>query len=109
MTWGISTSTLLEVTISVLPIGRRLQQRLDADRTARAGLVLHDDRLLDVSRQLLRQQARHHIHRTTGGGGHDQFDGLVGPGPGCWPSWRYRPWPAGLRSSASWVCLLLAG
>ena len=55
-----------------------LEHALGADRARGAGLVHHDDLLLELGLELGRDDARHLVGRAAGGPGHDQRDRAVG-------------------------------
>ena len=63
-----------------IAVGRRIDDRAGADGARSAGLVLDDEALAELDRQLLRHLARHDVDRSTGRVGHDDADGLVGIG-----------------------------
>ena len=63
-----------------LAIGRRRHHGLHRDGTAGTGFVVNDHGLPDIGRQLVGQDARHHVHGAAGRGWHQHLDGLVGPG-----------------------------
>ncbi len=59
-----------------MAVGRRLADQRAADVAVGAGLVVHHHRLAHLLRQLLRQQARHHVGGAAGREGHNHGDGL---------------------------------
>ena len=61
-------------------IGRRLADRGDADGAARAGPVLHHDRLVDLLRDLLEHDPPDDVVRRAGGERNDRLHRALGPG-----------------------------
>ena len=61
-------------------VGRRVHHLLRGDVAARTWLVFDDHVLAHLGRELRAQQARHDVGGAARGEGHDDADGLVGPG-----------------------------
>ena len=65
---------------------RRLRDLRHADIAAGAGVVLDIELLLEIFRQLLRDQPRHHVGRAAGRERHDDLHRLVGIAGGARPA-----------------------
>jgi hypothetical protein len=57
-----------------------LHDMLDAERAAGAGPRFHDHALAELSREVVGNEARRHLHRAAGGEGHDEAHRAARPG-----------------------------